>query len=173
MWYRAGLIALQDVVGEASQSGEDARIFPDSRCVLAEADIARVVGCVLDAPVLADGGGGGFGFDGATGQIERGFGTGFPTSCSGLEVEDRAVHPDDGGPMGLPFRLRDGRLGREDSDGAGFVAIASVFVDASFARQRLGQRADRLDVPIEVRLIVLDLNDQMRGRGCGGFKRFF
>jgi hypothetical protein len=44
------LIALQDIVGEASQSGEDAGIFSDSRGVFAERDVARVVGCVLDTP---------------------------------------------------------------------------------------------------------------------------
>ena len=75
--------------------------------------------------------------------------------------------------MRLPFRFRDGRLGFEYGDGSGFVAVAPVLVDAPFARQRLGSRADGLDLPIEGRLIVLDLDDQMGVRGCGGLERFF
>jgi len=167
------LIAFQDVVGETSQAGENAGVFPDSGAVFSERDVAGVVGRVFDAPMLADGGGGGFGVEGAAGQIERGFATGFPASCSGLEVVNRAFDPDDGGPMRLPFRFGDGGLGFEHGDGADFVAVTPVLVDASFARQRLGGRADGLDLAIEGRLIVLDLDDQMGAGGCGGLESFF
>ena len=173
MWDRVGLIGLQDIVGEAAQSGEDARIFPDSRGVFAERDIARVVGCVFDSPVLTNRGGGGFGCEGAVGQIERGFEAGFPTSCGGQEVVDRTLDPDDGGHMRLPFGFSDGGLGFEHGDGSGFVAVAPVLVDAPFARQRLGRRADGFDLAIEGRLIVLDLNNQMGVGGCGGLEGFF
>ncbi len=167
------MIGLQDIVGEAAQSGEDAGIFSDSRGVFAERDIARVVGCVLDAPVLANRGGGGFGVEGAAGQIERDFEAGLPASCGGLEVEDRALDPDEGGHMRLPFRSGDGRLGFEHGDGSGFVAVAPVLVDAPFARQRLGRRADGFDLAVEGRLIVLDLNNQMGVGAAGGLERFF
>jgi len=166
------LIALQDIVGEASQSGEDAGIFSDSRGVFAERDVARVVGCVLDGPMLADGDCRGFGVERAVGQIKRGFEAGLPTPRGGLEVEDRALDPDDGRHMWLPFRSGDRRLGFEHGDGAGFVAVTPVLVDASFARQRLGGRADGFDLAVEGRLIVLDLNNQMGvcgGRGLEGF----
>src|SRR5208337_1190563 len=83
LWDCFGLIELQDIIGEAAHSGEDAGIFSDSRGVFAERDIARVVGCVLDPPVLANRGSGGFGCEGAAGQIERGFEAGFPASCGG------------------------------------------------------------------------------------------
>ena len=167
------MIGLQDIIGEAAQSGENARIFSDSRGVLAEGHIARVVGCVLDSPMLANGGCGGFGVERATGQIERGLETWFPASCCGLEVEDRALDPDDGGHVRLPFRSGDRRRGFERGDGAGFVAVTPVLVDAAFARQRLGDRADGLDLAIEGRLIVLDLDNQMGVGGGGGLECFF
>jgi len=75
--------------------------------------------------------------------------------------------------MRLPLRSSDGRLCVEDGDAAGFFAVTPVFVDAAFARQRFGIRADGFNLAIEVRLIVLELNNQMRVGGCGGFKRFF
>ena len=167
------MIALQDIVGEAAQSGEDSGIFSDSRCVLAEGDIARIVGCVLDAPMRADGGSGGFRFEGATGQIERGFDAGCPVSCCGLEVVDLALDPDDSGHIWLPFRSGDGRLGLEYGHGSGFVAVTPVLVDAPFARQRLGDRTDGVDLSIEGRLIVLDLNNQMGVGDGGGLEGFF
>ena len=167
------MIALQDIIGKAAQSCEDSRVFSDSRCVLAEGDIARVVGCVLDAPMVANGGCGGICFERTTGQIERGFEAGFPTSCGGLEVEDRALDPDDGGHMRLPFRSGDRRLGFEHGDGSGFVAVAPVLVEACLARHRLGGGADGLDFAVEGRLIVLDLDNQMRVGGCGGLEGFF
>ena len=45
-----GLIAAQDVGGPASHSGEDPRIFSDARGILAERDVARVMGCVVSRP---------------------------------------------------------------------------------------------------------------------------
>lgn len=128
------MIAFQDVVGEAAQSSEDARIFSDSRCVFTERNIARVVRSVLDRPVLANRGSGGLGCDGAVGQIERNFEAGFPSSCGGLEVEYGPLDPDDGGHVQLPFRFGDRRLGIEHCDGSGFVAVAPVPVDGRFAR---------------------------------------
>ena len=123
--------------------------------------------------MLANRRGGGFGGERAAGQIERGFEAGFPTSRGGLEMEDRALDPDDGRHMRLPFRSGDGRLGFEHGDGSGFVAVAPVLVDAAFARQRLGGRADGFDLAVEGRLIVLDLDNQMGVCGGGGLEGFF
>ena len=75
--------------------------------------------------------------------------------------------------MRLPFRFGDRRLGFEHGDGPGFVAVAPVLVDARLARQRLGRSADGFDLAIEVRLIVLDLDNQMGVGGCGGLESFF
>ena len=68
-----GLIEPQDVIGEASQSGEDARVAADARGIFAEGDIAGVVLLVFNAPVFAHGFGGLAGTDGAIGQVESGF----------------------------------------------------------------------------------------------------
>lgn len=86
---------------------------------------------------------------------------------------DLALDPDDGGHMWLPFRSGDGRLGLEHGHGSGFVAVTPVLVDAPFARQRLGDRTDGLDLSIEGRLIVLDLNNQMGVGDRGGLEGFF
>ena len=62
-----GLIEAKDIVAETPQSGEDAGIFSDARGVFAQGDVARVVGFVLDSPVVANGVRGDVGFDGAAG----------------------------------------------------------------------------------------------------------
>lgn len=131
------------------------------------------MGFVLDPPVLANGVSGNFGFDGAAGQIERGFEGGLPEAGGGLEVVDRALDLDDGGDMRLPFRPRDGGLCIEHRNGAGFVAVASFLVHALDARQGFGGGADGLDLLAKARLVVLELDDQMRVGGGGGFESFF
>ena len=123
--------------------------------------------------MLADGGSSGFGCEGAVGQIERGFEGARPASCGWLEVLDGALDPDDGGYMWLPFRFSDGGLGFDHGDGPVFVAVAPVFVDGPFVRQRLGRRADGFDLAVEGRLIVLDLDNQMGASGGGGLEGFF
>src|SRR5271170_2530467 len=62
-----GLIEAKDIVAETPQSGEDAGIFSDARGVFAQGDVARVVGFVLDSPVVANRVRGDVGFDGAAG----------------------------------------------------------------------------------------------------------
>ena len=131
------------------------------------------MGCVLDAPMRADGGSGDFGCKGAAGQVERGFEAARPASCGGLEVLDGSLDPDDGGDIRLPFRFSDDGLGFEHGDGSGFVAVTPILVDAPFARQRLGRRADGFDLAVEGRLIVLELNNQMGASGGGGLEGFF
>jgi hypothetical protein len=123
--------------------------------------------------VLADSGGGGFRFEHATGQVERGFAAGLPAAGGGQEVVNRTLDPDDGGHMWLPFRFSDGGPGLEHGDGSDFVAVTPVLVDAPLARQRHGDGTDSLDLAIEGRLIVLDLDNQMGVGGCGGLEGFF
>src|SRR6195256_2569243 len=53
-----GLIEPQDIISEAAQSGEDARVAADARGVFAEGDVAGVVLLVFDTPMFANGIGG-------------------------------------------------------------------------------------------------------------------
>src|SRR5262252_6646966 len=68
-----GLIEPQDIISEAAQSGEDARVAAYARSIFAEGDVAGVVLFVFDAPMFANGIGGLAGTDGAIGKVERGF----------------------------------------------------------------------------------------------------
>src|SRR6266849_8024966 len=52
------LVEPQDIVSEAAQSGEDARVAADARGIFAEGNVARVVLFVFDTPVFANGVGG-------------------------------------------------------------------------------------------------------------------
>ena len=58
---RVGPVCLEDVEGEAEQVGEHARVGANIRAVLAQGDVAAVVGGTLDLPVRTDdfGGAGG------------------------------------------------------------------------------------------------------------------
>ena len=87
-------------------------------------------------------------------------------------MEDRALDPDDGRHMRLPFRPNDRLRGVEHGDGSCFVAIAPVLVDTTFARQGRGGRADRLGFAAQDRLIVLELDNQMGVGGGSDFKGF-
>ena len=88
-------------------------------------------------------------------------------------MKDRALDPDDRRHMRLPLRPSDRLRGLEYGDGAGFVAIAPVLVDTTFARQGRGGRAECLGFVAQDRLIVLELNNQMGVGGGSGFKGFF
>src|SRR5499427_496427 len=49
-----GLIEPQDIISEAAQSGEDARVAAYARSIFAECDVAGVVLFVFDAPMFAN-----------------------------------------------------------------------------------------------------------------------
>src|SRR5882672_1863947 len=68
-----GLIEPQDIVSEAAQSGENARVTADARGIFAEDNVARVVLFIFDAPVFANGIGSLACTDRAIGQVESGF----------------------------------------------------------------------------------------------------
>ena len=123
--------------------------------------------------MLANGGGCDLGGDRSVGQIVRDFVRGLPEAGGGLADIDRALDLDDGGDMRLPFGFLDGRLGVEYCNGAGFVAVAPFLVHGLNARRGLGGGADGFDVLTQGRLVVFELNDQMRVGGGGGLESFF
>ena len=86
---------------------------------------------------------------------------------------DRALDLDDSGDMRLPFRFRDGERGVEYGDGSSFVAVAPFLVHCPRARLGIGCGADGLDLLTEDRLVVFELDDQMRVGDGGGLESFF
>jgi len=132
------------------------------------------VGFVLDPPVLADGVRGEVCVDRAAGQIEGGFQRKLPEAGGGLPDEGRALDLDDGGDMGLPFGFRDGERGASNTVTARvFVAVAPFRVHCPRARPGIGCGAGVLDLLTEDRLVVLELDDQMRVGDGGGLESFF
>src|SRR5271168_39184 len=114
-----------------------------------------------------------FAVTGRPDMIEGDFGRGLPEAGGGLADIDRALDLDDGGDEGLPFRFRDGGRGVEHRDGSGFVAVAPFLVHCPHARLGLGRGADGLDFLTEDRLVLFELDDQMRVGDGGGFESFF
>jgi hypothetical protein len=84
----------------------------------------------------------------------------------GVAGEDIALDTDDGGDVGMPVGVGQfaGRI--EDGDGAAFVAVAAL-VAAVGRPDWLRGGGDFLDLLVQGRLVVLDLNDQ----GDVGFRR--
>ena len=123
--------------------------------------------------MVANGAGRGFRVDRAVGQIYRGFERLLPQAGGGLVGADRALDPNDGGDMGRPFRVFDGRLGVEHGNRARFVAVALFRVDGLDARQRLAGGAGGFGFLTQGRLIVFELNDQVGLGGVGGLESFF
>ena len=86
---------------------------------------------------------------------------------------DYALHLYDGGDIWLPFRAGDHGLCIKHGDGSCFVAIALFRVDGPNAGKRRGRGANGLGRLTQGRLVVLELNDQMRVGSGGGFEGFF
>ena len=86
---------------------------------------------------------------------------------------DQALYLNGGGNVRLPFRP-DHRWRRiEHGNGSGFVAIALFPINGPNAAKRHGCGASGLDRLTQGPLVVLELDDQMRVRGGGGFEGFF
>ena len=86
---------------------------------------------------------------------------------------DQALYSDGGGDVGLPFCTGDSGRRIEYGNGSGFVTIALFPVNGPSPGKRLGRGAKGLDRLTQGRLVVLELNDQMRVRGGGGLEGFF
>src|SRR6202035_474492 len=64
-------------------------------------------------------------------------------------------------------------VGRRIPHGSGFVTVSFFAIDCLNAGQRLGLFANNLDAAAQGRLVVLQLNDQVRLRRGGRFESFF
>ncbi len=89
-----------------------------------------------------------------------------------MECIDHALDLNDGSDVGLPLRPGDGSRCVKYDNGSGFVAIASFRIDRLDAGQGLGGGAGGLYLLTQGLLVVLELNNQMRGCRRRGFKGF-
>jgi hypothetical protein len=90
----------------------------------------------------------------------------------GVAGEDIALDTDDGGDVGMPVGVGQFAGGIEDGDGAAFVAVAAL-VAAVGRPDRLRGGGDFLDLLVQGRLVVLDLNDQGDVGFCRELEMFF
>jgi hypothetical protein len=86
---------------------------------------------------------------------------------------DRALDLNDGRDIRRPFRSDDGGPCVKHCNGSSFVAIALFLIDRLNTRKRHDRVASGLDFLTQGKLIVFELNDQMRVRGGRGFEGFF
>ena len=166
-------VVTQDVEGEASGAGEDAGVVSNSAFVLAVGDIADMVVAVLDAPMVSDDvaeGGGGQARSGA--DVIGGLAARIPHSGGGVSDPGVADDADRGfdevGPIGSGQGLADG----EDFGCARLLSRASP-VDGGRGVDGCGEGGERFDSLQQVRLVILELDEQMIVGGQSDFEGFF
>ena len=121
----------------------------------------------------ADDAGGVGGLDRAAGEIESDLLRSFPKAGGGLEAQHDALDLDDGGDQRLPFGAGHRRGSVEDADETDFVTVAPFGIDGANAGKQRGLGANRFGPAAEGKLIVLQLDDEVR-LGCrGGLEGFF
>jgi len=112
------------------------------------------------------------GGDRTVGDVEGGFACRVEQPGCRVACRDRALHPDDRANVRMPIGVGEcvGRI--EDSDDAGFIAIASM-IAALGAIVRGGRRGQVFDRGSQGWLIVLELNDQADFGVLGDLEEFF
>ena len=128
--------------------------------------------CGLDAPVGADGVGGAGRVERRVGDVESGLAGMAQQPCFAVAGEDIALATDDGGDVRVP--VGSGQLvgGMEDRDSAAFVAVAAGMVTMGTPERGCGG-GNVLDLSVEGRLVILDLDDQGAAGFSGDFEMFF
>ena len=106
------------------------------------------------------------------GDVERGLGGVAEHPGGGVACEDVALDADDGGDVGMPVGSGEFVCGIEDADGATFVAIAASVAGVGGVA-RGGGGGDMLNLVVQFRLVVLELNDQRDVGLCGDLEMFF
>ena len=130
------------------------------------------MGAGLDSPVGADGLGGALGGDRRVRDVEGSICGEAQQPGLGVAGKDAALDTDDGGDVGMPLGVGQFTGGIEDGDGAAFVAVAAL-VAAVGRPERRRSRGDFLNLLVQGRLVVLDLDDQGDVGFSGDFKMFF
>ena len=165
-------IGLEDVEAEAADAGKHTWVGADAGAVFGESHISGVVGRGLDPPVAADGVGGAGSVERRVGDIEGGLAG--MAQQPGLAVAGKhlALDADDGGDVSVPVGSGKPVGGIEHRDGAAFVAVATGIVAMGTPERGCGG-GDCLDVSVQGRLVVLDLDDQGDVGFCGDLEMFF
>jgi hypothetical protein len=129
------------------------------------------MGCGLDLPMTANGVGCVYSGELCVRDVEGGLGGPVPQAAQHNAGEHFAFDADDRGDVRMPFRCGEFFGWIEDRDDAPFVAIAAPGTTAD--RIDWGRcRGDLLELLVQCRLIVLDLDDQRNiglGRDLEGF----
>jgi len=86
---------------------------------------------------------------------------------------DGAVDLNDGRNMNCPRCAGHSIDCIKDTNDTGLVAIAFVFIDPVTAGERFGLSATTRDLLVQGRLVLLELNDQMRACVVGRLEGFF
>ena len=169
---RVDLVRLENVEGEAAQTSEHVGVGADARAVLAQGDIAAVVGGILDRPVRADGLGSAGRTERRVRNVEGGLGGVAQQPGLGIAGVDVAFNPDDGGDVRMPVGIDQRVGGVEDGDGATFVAVAALVVAVDGPERCCGGR-NLLDPLVQGRLVVFDPDDQGDVGCCCDREMFF
>jgi hypothetical protein len=77
----------------------------------------------------------------------------------GVAGEDITLNTDNGGDVGMPGGAAQFVGGIENGDGSAFVSVAPLVAATGRPGRRRG-RTDLLGLPVQRRLVVLDLDDQ-------------
>jgi hypothetical protein len=91
---------------------------------------------------------------------------------SAVAGEHLAVDAEDGGDVIVPVGSGKPVGGMEDGDGAAFVAVAAGIAAVGTCERGCGG-GDFLDLPVQGRLVVLDLDDQGDAGFRGDLEMFF
>jgi len=166
------LVCLEDVEGKAAQTGEHAGVGADARAVFTQGDIAAVVRGILDRPVRADGLGGVGRGDRRVRDIEGRLGGVAQQPGLGVAGVDVALDLNDGDDVRMPSGVGQLVCRIEDTDGATFVAVATLVV-AVGGPERRRDGGDFLDLLVQGRLVVLDPDDQGDVGFCRDGEMFF
>ena len=159
-------IGLEDVESEAADTGKHTWVGADAGAVFGERDIPGVVGRGLDAPAGADGVGGAGRVERRVGDIESGLAGMAQQPGFAVAGEHLALDAGDGGDVRVPVGSGKPVGGIEDRDGAAFVAVAAGIVAVGACERGCGG-GDFLDLSVQGRLVVFDLDDQ----GDAGVRR--
>ena len=167
-----GAIGPGDVEHVASKSGHDAGVDTDAAGVFGKGDVADVMAPVFDGPVVPDGIREGRSRQHNGRGVEGGFLASRPGSGRGGADQGAAADAyegcDEGGPFGAAQRA--GRV--EDLDKTVFLPVAGA-VAAVVARKGLCRCREAFEVMLQVRLVLLDLDDQVIAGRLGDLECFF